>query len=187
MTLSAIDTVCIDADGDEVHQCKWNGWEIRIERAHHHGADALLKALLWLDLRPGYRLLYRVVSSAATESELAATMERMAEESGAGSVRRLPMDIRADPGITAARQAADRHRLDGVVCLEWRKVSFQCAVVDGRGVVLAHDRAGKADRNAICEKLGRIQKEAIGRVGGDIQTLVCYGSASSLTAAAEIG
>lgn len=171
--------ICIDVEEDEVQVCKWDGREIRLERsAGLDATEAVAEGIRRLAPRPGFQLRYRIAEGAASKEEMARRIEELGRGAGAKAIRRLPDDIRAEPGLTAARQAADQHRLGEIVCLDLQRSSFLCAAVDGRGGVTAHERGNPADAEAICAAVSQVKRDAV--------TLVWYGSASSPAVAVEI-
>ncbi|HKQ49596.1 MAG TPA: hypothetical protein VJZ71_16105 [Phycisphaerae bacterium] len=171
--------VCLDAGEDDVQLCKWDGVEIRIERAAAPDVTAAIsQALDKLVPRPGFRLRYRIAEGVPDSEVMARWIEGVGRSLGVGAIRRLPDDVRAEPGLTAARQAADRHRLGEIVCLELRRGSYICAAVDARGRAGTHERGKWADADAV----GAVVKR-FGRAGS---TLTCYGCAVSEAKAIEI-
>jgi hypothetical protein len=185
MAQNPIDTICFDCDDAEVQLCKWDGSELKVERLGVTDSPAVVAdGIRRLGPRPRFRLLYRIAED--TTKVQSHDLEILCRKLGASYVRRLPLDIQTDPGLTAARQAADQHRLGGIVCVERRKTSVQFAAVDLRGDVLVHSRCNETHEDEICTALARLQEEAKDHIGSDT-TLVVYGYASSATEAVHIG
>lgn len=179
MNPPANDIVCIDVDDAETRLCKWDGAAILVERGDVRDVStAISQGLRRLAPRQRYGVRYRVERKEPAASLVSQEIETAARAVGAMAVRRLPLDVRADPGLTAARQAADRHRLGDVICLECRKATAQWAVLDVRGNVTACERANRVDVDGIVDLLRR--------AGGSSAAMIGYGSGLSVETAVSI-
>lgn len=183
-----MDMVCIHFDGDLPRLCKWDGQSLRLGYVQAAVSTATLKdAIEQLGPRPGFHVRYRVEPEGPASEAVSTQIESAAREAGSKWIRRLSNDIHADPGFAAARQAADQHRLGGVIALEGRKSAYRCAALDHRGVVLTHGFIEEAFPLALGEKLQQVRSEANAIATDDFSSLVCFGSAGILPTAVAIG
>ncbi len=188
MSLALMDMVCIHFDGDLPRLCKWDGSSLRLGFVRTAVSIVSVKeAIEQLSPRSGFRVRYRVDPDVPASEELSTQIESAAREAGSKWVRRLSNDIHADPGFAAVRQAADQHRLGGVIALEGRKSAYRCAALDHRGIVLTHVCIEDASPLALGEKLQQVRSEANAIATGDFSSLVCFGSAGTPPTAVAMG
>lgn len=123
----------IDIGSSSVDLCKWDGRSVHVEKLRDPDSLDLSGLIERMSPRPGFDLIVR---STRADYVLPDTRRGDAEEArvyGARSFRTVPADCAADPGESAARQAADRQRLGCICSVEIGAAIARVALIDSQG------------------------------------------------------
>lgn len=193
------DTVAIDVGSAYADLCVWDGRSLYVDKVS--SADPLEALPRWIERlgpRPRFDLIARVTRPSKATTDIDRRLVDLGSACGARSTRVVPRDCPADPGMAAARQFADRHRLGTICSIEIGAAEARAAVLDRRGRPIASDvmalswapgraRSGGDARTALlAEGVRRVLHEAAtcpgARERGD-PPVVCFGGAGPPVAA----
>ncbi len=179
-------SVAIDVGTASVDLCSWHGRNLLVDKVPF--ADPISGLPHWLErLSPPRR--FELVSRSIWDDIDGTREERLrdvAATRGARSLRIVAADCPADPGVAAARQAADRLRLGAIRSVEIGAAHVTTARVDRRGVAtfLRHValpvalRVSPPSGEALDPSLRRLfgaKPEPDGSIAPSDAPLVCFG------------